>query len=184
MERHDLRHASWNRVFELIKQPNRDRCYALYEAHRVAMDEARGSKGKHQAWSGGYLDHVCETVGIAEKMYETLYLMRPHLGFDLSDAALVLYVHDLEKPFKHQEKDGRIIDAPGLDTKDGRKKFVLDLLGKFEIELTESQLTAFMYIEGEGSDYNPYRRVQNELGAFCQCCDTISARIWYQYPKA
>lgn len=182
MERHDLRNISWTRVFDLIGEPNKQKCWKIYQEHQHVMEHARGSKTKHQAWDGGYIDHICETVGIAEAMYEAMSRLRP-LEFSLSEAALVLFIHDLEKPFKHQEVDGKIIDNPSLATMESRKEFVLKMCADYGINLTDAQKAAYKYIEGEGNDYHPYHRVQNPLGAFCHCCDVFSARIWFNYPK-
>lgn len=178
----DLKHASWMRVFHLIGKPNDERCWDLYRAHMNEIVPARGSKSKHQAWEGGYIDHVVETVGIAEKLYETMNDMRP-LPFSLPDAALVLYIHDLEKPFKHLKEKGKIVDRKDLKDPKQRKQFVRKLLKKFKIKLTSEQDLAYQYIEGEGNDYDPHKRVQNPLGAFCAACDNFSARIWFDYPR-
>lgn len=38
---------------------------------------ARGSKCKHQAWEGGYIDHVTEVMNLAINMYEQFMSYRP-----------------------------------------------------------------------------------------------------------
>lgn len=198
-EHKDLRHISWNRVFEIIGEPNQSKCWKMYRENYQVMDKARGSKTKHQAWEGGYIDHICECVGVAEKMYETLSKLRP-LEFTLADAALVLFLHDLEKPWKHQvgeilggqKINNKIVDSmqfgpqrstPERPAEKAKVKFCLKMATDYEIELTEKIKNAIIYVEGEGIDYDPYERVQSDLAAFCHCCDTISARIWFQYPR-
>lgn len=186
---------SWRRVFDFIKEPNRSRCLKLYEENYEIIQKARGSKSKHQAWTGGYIDHVTECVGIAKKLYKKLNKMRT-LNFMLSDAALVLFFHDLEKPWKHQADivggkivSDKLIDNPmyGRASTNSPKMHpktlhCLKMAADYGIEFTEQQKNAIIYCEGEGGDYNPHERVMNELAAFCHCCDTISARIWHNFP--
>ena len=197
MERNELSSISWNRVFELIGEPNQSKCWRFYRENHEAIDKARGSKTKHQAWEGGLIDHICECVGVAIELHSTLNRLRP-LEFTLSDVALVLFWHDMEKPWKHQigEKIGgerinnKIVDssnfAYGATTSNALNPkflFVLNKVKEYGIELSDSQLNALTYVEGEKTDYSPYERVQNPLAAFCSCCDLISARIWFNYPK-
>lgn len=196
IEHKDLKTISWDKVFDLIGEPNKSKCWKIYLENQKLIDKARGSKTKHQAWEGGYIDHICECVGIAEQMYETLSKMRP-MDFALSDAALVLFLHDLEKPWKHQPDicGGQIVSSKIVDNAMyGRAStnspklhpkviHCLKTAKDYGIELTEKQELAVTYVEGEGDDYGPYHRVQNPLAAFCHCCDTISARIWFNYPR-
>ena len=197
MERHELSNISWTKVFDLIGEPNKSKCWSFYRENHEAIDKARGSKTKHQAWDGGLIDHICECVGIAEEMYVSLNKIRP-LPFALSDAALVLFWHDMEKPWKHQfgeEIGGEKINNKVVDkvmfaydrfTKGAANPkflFVLAQIKKYGIDLTESQLNAITYVEGEKNDYSQYERIQMPLAAFCNCCDLISARVWFNYPK-
>jgi hypothetical protein len=55
---------------------------------------------KHQAWEGGYVDHLQETMNIGIDLYKT-FSQRRDLTFTLSDLFIVLFLHDLEKPFKY-----------------------------------------------------------------------------------
>lgn len=198
-ERKDLSNISWMKVFDLIGEPNKDKCWKLYLENHEAIDKARGSKTKHQPWEGGLIDHICECVGIAEEMYASLSYLRP-LPFSLSDAALVLFLHDMEKPWKHQvgeivggEKiNNKIVDkqeflaqrsTPQPENMNPKFAFCYTLAVRYGIELTDSQKNGLMYVEGEKNDYDPYVRVQGELAAFCHCCDVISARIWFAYPR-
>ena len=54
---------------------------------------------------------------------------------------------------------------------------------EYGITLTEQQKSAIKYVEGEGDDYTPGKRVSDELAAFCHICDVWSARIRYDSPK-
>ncbi len=80
----------------LIDEPNRSRCLRLYEDHKEKIVTAFGSKSKHQAWKGGYRDHVKETMEFAVDLYQ-LYEDKRNYQFTLSDALLTLFLHDIEK---------------------------------------------------------------------------------------
>lgn len=54
---------------------------------------------------------------------------------------------------------------------------------RLKFPLTKIQLNALTYVEGEKNDYHPSKRIMNPLAAFVHCCDTISARIWFDEPK-
>lgn len=169
-------------ILHLVSEPNRTKLENLYNDNWELIEKARGSKNKHQAWPGGYLDHIAESCGIAIKLYETLSSIRV-LPFSLSDAILVLALHDLEKPWKHEVIGGVIADKPEFRSPKTRKHFVFTEAVMHGISLTDDHKNALTYIEGEGNDYVPYKRVQWPLAAFVACCDTISARIWYDYPR-
>lgn len=172
--------SRWTRVFALMEEPNQSRCSRLYEENREVIDKARGSKSKHQAWEGGYIDHVCEVIWIAEEMFATLNKFRT-LDFSLADAVLVLFLHDIEKPWKHKLVDGKYVDD--YEVSWSKTNFVLNKIKAYGIELTEAQMNAILYCEGEKEAYDPNKNVQMPLAAFCNCCDLISARIWHNYPR-
>jgi hypothetical protein len=73
-------------------------CARLLVGNRRLFESARGSSHNHQAWSGGYVDHVTEVMNVAVVLYDALNTKRP-LPFTLSDALLVLFLHDIEKPW-------------------------------------------------------------------------------------
>lgn len=149
-------------------------CKALMAAHLDRFRAAAGSSCNHQAWPGGYLDHVAETMRIAEALYRGLSLVRPP-PFRLNDALLVMFLHDLEKPWKKDQD---------LRTKKDRRDFRDSMISAWDIHLSNEQRNALLYVEGEGDDYSPHRRVMGELAAFCHMCDVASARIWHDHPKS
>ena len=163
-------------LLDVVEPVNRKKCYQLLLDNMERFERAMGSSHNHQAWTGGYLDHVREVMHIGLTLYSALNSMRP-LPFSMGDASLVLFLHDLEKPWKDAES---IWD---FKTKAGRKKFRLDKLTEYDIQLTPEQHNALEYVEGEGSDYSPKRRVMNEMAAFCHMCDVASARIWFDEPN-
>lgn len=54
---------------------------------------------------------------------------------------------------------------------------------EYNFHLTEDHLNAIKYAHGEGNDFKQTEHVSKPLAAFLHCCDTISARIWFDYPK-
>lgn len=168
MERleHLLRHLDDER-----KEP----CRRLYSENWHLIEKAPGSRANHQAWPGGYLDHIEEVLAIAERAYSAL----PERGFPftLGDAALVLLLHDIEKPWKY-------VAGKKFTSSEERHGFVLDLAAQYGIPLADDHLNGLKYVHGElGGTYSPTRRAQKPLAAFVHCCDVFSARVWYDEPR-
>lgn len=167
------------KIITLLNQvdtSNREKCIAILNDHYDQFIKSPGSKFKHQAWEGGYLGHIVEIFSIAEKIYPSLQEIRP-LPFTLGDAILVLFLHDLEKPFKYVEPKMHFSNEAE------KKQFVQDMVKEYEITLTPEQENALMYVHGEGNDHNSTTRIQGPLGAFVHACDNFSARIWFDYPE-
>ncbi len=160
----------------LIDEPNRSACIKIFNDNKERFEVAPGSLAKHQAWAGGYIDHLEEGMNVAFGMYEMMNNFRP-LEFSLSDALLILFLHDLEKPFRYVEPKQE------LDTEKEKKAFVQTIIDTYHIELTDAHKNALQYIHGEGDDYSRIENVQKPLAAFVHLCDTVSARIWPNFPK-
>ena len=177
------RYYSLDEAIQMIDEPNRARCHFVL-SDNPDFTNARGSKTKHQAWPGGYLDHVTDTMNLAVIFHEILSSTGRPLDFTLSDSLLVMFLHDLEKPYKQTRgvKLG-LEDSSGKKDDDVIKSFREKLFDQYGFELTEKHLNAVRYIEGENKDYHPTERVMNELAAFCHMCDIWSARGWYDFPK-
>ena len=162
-----------------MESPNREAVLRLWNDHARLFEQAPGSKMKHQAWSGGYLDHVSEAMNMATVLYRVFdWLGRPW-SFPLTDVWLVLFLHDLEKPWLYVWEGNQFVRNDHLATTGDRKTFREDLLRQYGIVLNQDQLNALTYVEGEGSDYASDIRVMNPLAALCHIADTMSARIWY-----
>jgi hypothetical protein len=159
-------------LLALVPQPNHSKLWKIINEHWATVAVAHGSSHNHQAWKGGYLDHVAETMNIACQLYRTLSLRK--LPFYLHEALEVMFLHDIEKPFADELK------AAGKYTKADRKQFRTDTIQKYEIKLTPAQENALRYVEGvPDSEYTPGERTMGELAAFCHCCDILSARLWH-----
>jgi len=179
---------SLEKLIAMIDEPNaRASCLTLMYDHGSRFAKAWGSTHNHQAWPGGYLEHVRDVMNIAVELHDTLSGFR-FLPFSLSDALLVLFLHDIEKPWKHDYHKlvyenigfGTGPDNCGLEWNKRTRTIVRNiLLRAHKFELTQEQENAMRYVEGEGSDYSSKRRVMNELAAFCHMCDVASARIFH-----
>lgn len=171
-------------LLSLIDQPNQKPVRAFWDDLQKHIPEAAGATKSHQAWPGGYKDHVQETMNLACILYERLNSERA-LPFSLSSACLVLFLHDCEKPFRHvsDEKLKTFNWITKRPTKSD-KAFQKQLIEHYGFVISDDEWNALKYVEGEpDSEYVEGNRLQGPLAAFCHVCDTISARIWHDYPK-
>jgi hypothetical protein len=158
-------------------------CQKLLRDEFRLFERSPGSSFNHQAWPGGYLDHVAAVLRIAIELWPTMLKLGP-CPFELAEALLVLFLHDLEKPWR--PAGGFVppvrFDIPAererLEKKE-RHVFRLRKIAEYGLTLTGPQENAIRYVEGEGDDYSGRARTMNELAAFCHMCDVASARIWH-----
>jgi hypothetical protein len=168
-----------------VDEPARSACEAIYRDNLVLFQKTRGSTHNHQTWDGGYLDHITDGMNYARHLYALDFGLGRPVNFTLSDALLIFYLHDIEKPWRLLVSEtGNTYNRPGLDTKAAFKAFREEKLREYGLELTPAQLNGLTYVEGELSDYSSERRVMNELSAFCHKVDVWSARQCFAYPKA
>lgn len=169
-------------MLDALPVPNRSACLALLVAEETRFWQAYGSVANHQVWPGGYYDHIREVMNLACLLYGPMHAAM-RLPFSLADALLVLFLHDIEKPWKYERlSDGTLEIVSGLKRKEAQHAFRLAKIKEYGIVLTPEQANALHYVEGEGADYSPRQRVMNELAAFCHACDTMVARIRYANP--
>lgn len=125
-----------------IEGPSGNGCKQILNDHYELFAQAPGSSGNHQAWPGGYLDHVTEIMNIGLVLYQTMNQIRP-LPFSESDVLLITFLHDLEKPFKYTyDESGALVKNPELIDKAASEQFKLQLLTKYGIELSSVQKNA------------------------------------------
>jgi hypothetical protein len=167
-------------LLEKVDEPYQSAFRRLLVEHEEQFRLARGSSHNHQAWTGGYLDHIREVMNAALVLYDTLGQLRP-LPFSLSDALVVLFVHDLEKPWAYEKV------AAGWRRRDGFKanahEHRLATLAAVGLALPQELERAVFFVEGEGSHYSNQSRGMSPLAAFCHLCDVISARLWPNHPR-
>ena len=170
-----------------IETPYNVFCQKILSDNEEIFSLAKGSNAKHQAWDGGYLDHLQEVMNFAVLYYRTLVETERQIPFKLSDALLILFLHDLEKPWKQLRRDEiRLENERGEKDEKAIRKFKKHKINEYEtktgIFLTEDQWSGLENVEGE-RNYDPFRRVSTELSAFCHVCDYTSARIFWDFPK-
>lgn len=173
-------YATLEQLLAKIEEPYRSKFHGALQIFAGEFRFARGSSRNHQAWEGGYIDHVCEVMNTAVVLYDTLDQIRP-FPFSLSDALVVLFVHDFEKPWAYEEVEGAWRRKPGA--KQNAHKIRMAKLAEAGITLSDELEQAVCFVEGEGSHYDNRTRGMSPLAAFCHMCDVASARIWYDYPK-
>ena len=162
----------------------REGCLRMYVENRDLYAEVQGSTHNHQAWPGGYHDHVAEVMNLACALYIQLDALRP-LPFSLSDLLLVVFLHDAEKPWKYEVgPDGELQHRPGMETKEDHQRFRLQKLAEYGITLTPEQENGLEYAEGEIKNYSNRKRHMGPLAAVAHMCDVCSARLWFDHPAA
>lgn len=168
------------RFLLIIPEPNRTACMELFSQARVRFHRAPGSTHNHQAWEGGYLDHIVETMTIAEILFKPLNAKRK-LPFTLGDVILCLFLHDIEKPWKYVLGENELEDAD-LSTKEKRHEFRREIISKYGFKLTDEHWNGIEFAEGEIHQYSNTERHMGRLAAFVHMCDVWSARGWYDEP--
>ena len=178
-----LRYYTLEQLIDMINQPLRMPCLQLLTEHRTLFETAQGSTHNHQAWPGGYIDHITDGMNFTNHLYTFIGGFGRPCTFSKSDALFIFFVHDLEKPWRIKVGSDGAYNVPGLQTKGEFKAFREAQLTKHGIELSPYLMNALTYVEGEHSEYTSTRRVMNELAAFCHMVDNWCARGWYDYPK-
>lgn len=171
-----MKHLNLHQLIVLIEEPNRTPCLAILNDHKKRFEESPGSLTKHQAWPGGYVHHLEEAMNFGCNLFDLMNTERV-LDFSISDVLLVLFLHDLEKPFRYVEPKKE------FHTGEDKKLFIQDIIDTYGIVLNESHHNALQYTHGEGHEYSRTERIQKPLAAFVHICDVASARIWFDYPK-
>lgn len=177
-----LNYCTIEQMIEMVDEPNRTACSRILADNRKLFQTVQGSTSNHQAWIGGYFDHVQEIMNIVIVIYERLNSIRL-LPFSVSDALLVVFLHDIEKPWKYEVgSDGHLQYIESLRTKEAQHEFRSRKLSEYGIILTPDQKNGMKYVEGEFNDYTNRRRVMGPLAALCHLADVTSARIWFDHP--
>jgi hypothetical protein len=158
-----------------LNDDRREAILQFHADHSDLIERSRGSQTKHQAWEGGYVDHLGEIFRIAEANYFALSAIRPLL-FTLDAAVIVLYFHDVEKIWKY---------TTGLPVGfDKDQYYDKTLKEKYGILFSPDERNALHYIHGESdSEYDPHVRKAGPLAAFCHAADILSARMWFDEGK-
>ena len=167
---HPLLAKTLQDYLDALDDPRRAAVLAFHDTHRDLIYRAHGSSHNHQAWPGGYADHLAETLRIAEVLYTGLSALRP-LPFTLASAHICLYLHDIEKIWQYTT--GLPADFNKGDI------YTQQLPTVYGLPLTADELNALEYAHGEGDDHRKDKRVMNELAALVHAADNLSARLWH-----
>lgn len=169
-------------LLEQIDTNNKQPALEFWRELCSYLPDAPGSTRSHHAWPKGYRDHIQETMNLAVILHERLDVERA-LPFSLSSALLVLFLHDCEKPFRHCS-DEQLSHFPWIASRPDKsdKAFQKLLINHYGFEISDDEYNALLYVEGEGTEYVEGTRLQGPLAAFCHVCDTVSARIWHDFP--
>lgn len=178
-----MKYKTIEELIDYIDGPIKTSIYQIYSQYKEEMLIKQGSEHNHQAWPGGYIDHTTEVMNIARVLYHALKDHRA-LGFTVSDALVVLFLHDIEKLFPERV---HIYIGYGYERSKAKDRLRYALLTSeppFQVweQLTNDQRNAIDYVEGEKDRYSNLKRVMSPLAAFCNMCDVASARIWYDRP--
>ena len=168
-------------LVNMIDAPNANAIQRFLSEARNDVYDARGSTNNHQTWRGGWWDHTTEAMNIAVVLYPILDALRP-LPFTLSDALLVLFMHDVEKPWKYEMRNGEWVHRIDMIMKSEHQAYRMKLADRWGVKLTEEHINGIKYAEGEVDDYTPHERVMQPLAAFAHMCDNWSARGWFDHP--
>ncbi len=178
-----IKYFTIEELIQFIDEPNRKGCQALLNFNEKLFTESFGSTHNHQAWKGGYLDHITDGMNLIVLIYNALLQTNRKLPFSLSDALLVFFLHDIEKPWKYKNNSrGEREIIPELRSKKAQHEFRIAKIQKYGIKLTDDQLNALTYVEGEGDKYSADIRTMNELCALCHAVDNFGARLFFNYP--
>jgi hypothetical protein len=171
-----MKYYTLNYFLNKIDGSNREGCKNILIDFKDRFELAPGSLRKHQAWKGGYIHHLEETMNLGFVLYQEMNRFRT-LPFSFSDIVLILFLHDLEKPFRYVPMKNEF--------KNDKEKhdFIESLIKKYKIKLSANHKNALTYIHGEGDEYHRTKRIQKPLAAFVHCLDTLSARVWFDEPK-
>lgn len=177
-----LKYYTVDQMIKMIDKPDGSACAGILADNRKLFQTVQGSTHNHQNWAGGYFDHVQEIMNIAIILYEQLDAIRP-LPFSLSDLLFVVFLHDIEKPWKYELlEDGQLQHKATMQTKEDHQKFRMAKLTEYGIVFTSEQENGMRYAEGELNDYSGRRRVMGPLAAVAHMCDVASARVWFDHP--
>lgn len=167
----------------LMGDRNRPAIKRILDEHRELFRISPGSRKNHHSWEGGYWDHITECLNLAVSHYTLWNAMRPR-PYQLWEALEVLFLHDLEKPWKYTPHVTPPVIVRDLSRKEDRAQFRLDMINLYGISLNSEQQNALKYCEGELGDYKADTRMMRPLAHLCHTCDETSARQWPDYPDA
>jgi hypothetical protein len=55
---------------DCIDEPHRSVCHRILEDNRQLFETVQGSTHNHQAWPGGYIDHITDGMNYCRHLYD------------------------------------------------------------------------------------------------------------------
>ena len=163
-----------HQIVQLVEMPNRDPIIDAYVQNAKKIARTPGARKKHQAWEGGYLDHVVYSTNYGIKLHN----LNLEFGFkpdhNEGDIALVMLLHDFGKivRYKRVEDCWDYVKNPDKAEHDFLDKSIKD----YGFQLNDIQKNALEFVHGEGSKYTPNGRLMLSLATICHQADVWNAR--------
>lgn len=179
----DLLELSLRGLLERLSDPRREAMLAIYDDHQELFREAKGSSHNHQAWEGGYADHLAETIRVNRWVWPVLNDKR-RLPFSMDSADICLFLHDAEKLFRYSYSAHPEVlfwrhKAASTLWEDLKDDIIRAWQHQYGFHLTADEQNAIAYTHGEGPEHRKDWRVATPLAAHVHHCDNTSARIWF-----
>lgn len=171
------------KLFELMSPEHVRVSKEIYTDYSGIIENIPGSHAKHQAWPGGYISHVEETMNIALGIHQMLDERRK-LDIPLSSVLFCSYLHDFDKLLRYtMQPDGTWVGKPA-DKMLYLEEMMDALKNRYNYTPTDDEYNALKYAHGElEADRTPTKRVIWPLGTIVHCADIISARVWHDFGK-
>jgi len=168
-----------------IEDYNNFKCINLLDYILDKYPNPTGTIYDDNSYESDYYKHMSDILDYASKMFKHL-LLKVKLEFSLSDAILVLFLHDIVTTIKYTPvltKTG-VIDENGMIEEEiyeyetaSYDEIIEILINKFNIKLTEEHKLVLKHIHGEGEDYRKNKKILSPLSAFCHSCELIKPLI-------
>ena len=202
--------GNWNKFLSIIdthiSEPRRSKLKAFYEqyAERIMFMPASHKKEYHNAFPGGYVDHVLRVIECTEKLYESWSEMGADMsGYTIEELRFAAMHHDLGKcgfPGKgrevyqvetsdwHRKNQGKIFKYnPELQYMSVTDRSVF-LLNHFGISMSQWEyvglrLTDGMYEEANKAyyiAYQPERQLRSNIAYILHQADMMAARSEFE----
>ena len=199
---------NWNSLIKVIDDnfegERKDKLKALYTdfEERMMMAPASGIEHFHNAFGGGYVDHVLRVIKGASKVYETWQDMgSPCDGYTKEELMFVALNHDLGKVGTkehayyipnpsdwHRKNQGAIFDTnPEIDHMPVQHRSIW-LLNQYGITMSSNEMIAIMihdglYDESNSVYYKPYgkgKQLKTNLAHIIHQADLMASKIEYE----
>ena len=177
-------------LLENLRDPRRSQILAFHH-HPFIRNKisyvSRGAETKHQAWVGGYADHLRDIAFYLEVMYKALAGFDLPFIFDLESSIICGYFHDFDKIVRDTKKGLKegIFTAEEVDEHvaallvGNKNTWFSEMLPKyFGIAFSETELNALKFAHGElEAEQASDIALMTQLAAFTHIGDNNSARF-------